>query len=122
MSSSGWRRPQGAARQAQRHLRNAFSSLDMQHTEDSGSENSDNRKWPASLYSRRLLRPLPLSPTPFCFDGQTRRVSTGLDVCALASFISNVCMFASSLVYDLFIYVVCYCLLFVVDFSPFSAV
>lgn len=65
MSSSGWRRPRGAARHGENQLRNAFSALDIQRTADSGSDSSDYRKWPTSLCFRRL--PLYLSPLLLLF-------------------------------------------------------
>ncbi|KAM0424858.1 hypothetical protein ACHAPT_009914 [Fusarium lateritium] len=43
MSSSGWKRPQGAAKPAQNTLRNTFSSLSFHDIPDSGSENSENQ-------------------------------------------------------------------------------
>ncbi|KAJ4308809.1 hypothetical protein N0V84_011879 [Fusarium piperis] len=57
MSSSGWRRPQGAARQAQRHLRNAFSSLDIHQTEDSGSDSSEAHIRPRALHTAKSFPP-----------------------------------------------------------------
>lgn len=89
MSSSGWRRPRGAARRGENQLRNAFSALDMQRTADSRSDSSDDREWPTSLCFHRL--PLYLSPTPFVLIC-IHRVSTGLDVCTCLFHPESVCL------------------------------
>ncbi|RSL52085.1 hypothetical protein CEP54_011079 [Fusarium duplospermum] len=92
MSSSGWRRPQGAATQGDRGLRNAFSSLEFHYTEDSGSDNSDNNRLrPRALHVAKSFPP----PTsvgdaddesqsfsgsgPSNSDGMTGRDNTGTD-------------------------------------------
>ncbi|RSL83801.1 hypothetical protein CEP51_004299 [Fusarium floridanum] len=101
MSSSGWRRPQGAARQARRHVRNAFSSLDIHYTEDSGSDNSDNNRMrPRALHVAKSFPP-PGSFSdaddeshsfsgsgPSNSDGVTGRDNTGTDT-SITQEISN---------------------------------
>ncbi|KAL6361302.1 hypothetical protein LRP88_04769 [Fusarium phalaenopsidis] len=57
MSSSGWRRPLGAARRGENQLRNAFSALDIQRTADSGSDSSDDQIHPRALHVAKSFPP-----------------------------------------------------------------
>ncbi|KAI8675387.1 hypothetical protein NCS57_00439800 [Fusarium keratoplasticum] len=57
MSSSGWRRPRGAARHGENQLRNAFSALDIQRTADSGSDSSDDQIRPRALHTAKSFPP-----------------------------------------------------------------
>ncbi|KAJ4231077.1 hypothetical protein NW759_003058 [Fusarium solani] len=91
MSSSGWRRPRGAARHGENQLRNAFSALDIHRTADSGSDSSDDQIRPRALHVAKSFPP-PVSfgdaddesqsfsgSGPSNSDGMTGRDNAGTD-------------------------------------------